>query len=250
MRLLAESSAPLHLAWFESGDTLIAVQGLSHKDAIKRISLQHPTGKNRWRTPGMPENHFPDFLFCYPWCFSNLLIYNQPLRKTSVPRDPKCRSGSPQTYITMRVARPVKPLPQPRCQYCGAHAVLVSSGSPSYPYREDHGTLWLCGPCQAWIGIYSRSSRNVPLGQLANAELREWKAQLHAALEPMAVTKARRDAISIFEARAKGYRWLANALQIDEKACTIHQLDPDQCRAAVGVIEQFGRSRLDHAPSE
>lgn len=86
--------------------------------------------------------------------------------------------------------------------------------------------------------------------RLANAEPREWKEKLHAALEPMAVTKARRDAISTFEARAKGYRWLANALQIDEKACTIHQLDPDQCRAAVGVIEQFGRSRLDHAPSE
>jgi len=90
----------------------------------------------------------------------------------------------------------------------------------------------------------------VPLGRLANGELRELKVKLHAALEPMAAAKARRDAISIFEARAKGYQWLANALQIDEKACTIHKLDADQCRAAVGVIEQFGRSRLDHAPSE
>ncbi|CAN7786057.1 DUF3268 family zinc-finger domain-containing protein [Caballeronia sp. LjRoot34] len=150
----------------------------------------------------------------------------------------------------MRVARPVKPLPQPHCEYCGAPAVLVRVGGLSYPYREDRGTLWLCEPCQAWIGIYSRSTRNVPLGRLANAELREWKAKLHAALEPMAVIKARRDGISIFEARAKGYRWLASALQIDEKACTIHHLDADQCRAAVGVIEQFERSRLDRAPSE
>ena len=90
----------------------------------------------------------------------------------------------------------------------------------------------------------------MPLGQLANAELREWKEKLHAALKPMAVTKAQRDAISIFEACTNGYPWLANALQIGEKACTIHQLDADRCCAAVGVIEQFGRSRLIHAPSE
>ncbi|AME28617.1 zinc-finger-containing protein [Burkholderia sp. PAMC 26561] len=150
----------------------------------------------------------------------------------------------------MRVARPVQPLPQPRCDYCGAAAVLAHAGDIAYPYREDHGALWLCEPCQAWIGIYSRSTRNVPLGRLANGELRELKAKLHAALEPMAAAKARRDASSIFEARAKGYRWLASALQIDEKACNIHQLSADQCRAAVHVIEQFENSRLNRAPSE
>ncbi|WP_144022063.1 MULTISPECIES: hypothetical protein [Burkholderiaceae] len=61
MRLLGESSAPLHLAWFERGDTLIAVQGLSHKDAIKRISLQHPTGQNGWRTPRNARKTFSRF---------------------------------------------------------------------------------------------------------------------------------------------------------------------------------------------
>ncbi len=150
----------------------------------------------------------------------------------------------------MRVARPVKPLPQPHCEYCGASAVLVRLCDVSYPYRDDHGPLWLCEPCQAWIGIYARSKRHVPMGRLANAELREWKIKLHAALEPMAAAKARRDAISIFEARAKGYRWLARALQIDEKACNIDQLSADQCRAAVHVIEQFENSRLNRAPSE
>jgi hypothetical protein len=63
MRLLAESSAPLHLAWFESGDTLIAVQGLSHKDAIKRISLQHAIGQNKWRTPRKARKPFSRFFY-------------------------------------------------------------------------------------------------------------------------------------------------------------------------------------------
>jgi hypothetical protein len=150
----------------------------------------------------------------------------------------------------MRVARPVQPLPHPQCDYCGTAAVLTRPGDEAYPYREDRGAIWVCQPCQAWIGIYSRSTRNVPLGRLANAELREWKAKLHAALEPMAAAKARRDGISIFEARAKGYRWLASALQIDEKACTIHQLDADQCRAAVEVIEKFEQERLNRGPSD
>lgn len=148
----------------------------------------------------------------------------------------------------MRVGRPVKALPQPICDYCGAKAVLVKSDEEAYPYREDHGRLWVCAACEAWIGVFARSTRNLPLGRLANAELREWKAKLHATLEPMVEAKVRRDGCNTFEARAKGYRWLANELKIDEKKCHIHLLDLDQCKAAIGMIEGFERNRHADAP--
>ncbi|MFM0205320.1 zinc-finger-containing protein [Paraburkholderia fungorum] len=149
----------------------------------------------------------------------------------------------------MRVGRPVKPLPQPVCDYCAVKAVLVRAGEEAYPYRDNHGPLWLCASCEAWIGVFSRSRRNVPLGRLANAELRDWKAKLHDALEPLAVAKVRRDGCNLFEARARGMNWLAGEMALEGKYGNIHQLDLDQCKTAIGLIEQFRRLRAMTASS-
>ncbi|MFL9998504.1 zinc-finger-containing protein [Paraburkholderia sediminicola] len=147
----------------------------------------------------------------------------------------------------MRVGRPVKPLPQPVCDYCGVKAALVRAGGDAYPYREDHGPLWLCASCEAWIGVFARSRRHVPLGRLANAELREWKARLHDALEPLAAAKVRRDSCNLFEARARGMKWLAGEMALDEQHANIHQLDVGQCKTAIDIIEQFVRRRASPA---
>jgi hypothetical protein len=150
----------------------------------------------------------------------------------------------------MRIGRPVKALPHPDCDYCGKPAALIRSGEDAYPYREDHGPLWLCAPCQAWIGIFPRSTRNVPLGRLADAQLRDLKAKLHAALEPLAQAKVRRDGCNIFEARAKGLKWLAQEIgaTLPEKS-SIHTLDADQCARSIAVIERFTEEKSRH-PSE
>jgi hypothetical protein len=143
----------------------------------------------------------------------------------------------------MRVGRPIKALPEPVCDYCGARATLARFGDGSYPYREDHGAVWPCTACDAWIGVFARSSRHVPLGRLANAELRDAKARLHAALEPLVAAKVRRDAVNAFKARAHAFRWLANELGMDEQLCQMHLLDLEQCRAALAVVERFGQER-------
>jgi hypothetical protein len=143
----------------------------------------------------------------------------------------------------MRVGRPVQPLPQPICDYCAAKAVLVRLGEDGYPYRDDRGPLWICAACEAWIGIFSRSTRHVPLGRLANAELRNWKTKLHEALEPLVAVKVRRDSCTVFEARAKVYRWLASEMQLDEKRCHINLFDAEQCEGAIRIIERFAHAR-------
>jgi hypothetical protein len=143
----------------------------------------------------------------------------------------------------MRVGRPIKALLEPVCDYCGARATLARFGDGSYPYREDHGAVWQCTACDAWIGVFARSSRHVPLGRLANAELRDAKARLHAALEPLVAAKVRRDAVNAFKARAHAFRWLANELGMDEQLCLMHLLDLEQCRAALAVVERFGQER-------
>jgi hypothetical protein len=149
----------------------------------------------------------------------------------------------------MRVGKPVKPLPHPHCDYCAAPATLLNAGDDAYPYRDDHGPLWLCTNCLAWVGVFPRSTRHVPLGRLADARLRELKAKLHAALEPLVAAKVRRDGCNVFEARAKAMKWLAGEIAADTEKCSIHTLDPDQCERAIAVVERFQRARTV-TPSE
>ena len=143
----------------------------------------------------------------------------------------------------MRVGRPVKALPQPLCDYCGAKAVLARFSDEAYPYRDDHGPLWVCTPCEAWIGVPARSTRNVPLGRLANAALRDAKSRLHDALEPLVAAKVRRDGVNAFEARGRAMRWLAGELGFDLANPSIHHLTLEQCEAAIRHVEAFVASR-------
>jgi hypothetical protein len=143
----------------------------------------------------------------------------------------------------MRVGKPVKALPQPVCDYCGTPAALTRSGDEAYPYRDDHGPLWLCVACEAWIGIRPRSTRNVPLGRLANGSLREAKSRLHEALEPLATAKARRDGVNIFEARSKAIRWVSTGIGLDPLPASIHALTADQCEQALRYVTAFVASR-------
>lgn len=143
----------------------------------------------------------------------------------------------------MRVGRPVKALPQPLCDYCGARAVLARHGDEAYPYREDHGPVWICAACDAWIGVHARSTRNVPLGRLANGALREAKSRLHDALEPLVAAKVRRDQVNPFEARAKAVRWLAGELGFELPSPSIHLLSLDQCEQAIRYVDAFMAAR-------
>ncbi|SEF13143.1 Protein of unknown function [Burkholderia sp. WP9] len=148
----------------------------------------------------------------------------------------------------MRVGRPIKALPQPSCDYCGARAALVKYREAEYPYREDRGALWACTACQAWIGIHSRSTRNVPLGLLADAALRDAKSRLYDALEPLVAGKVRRDRVNAFEARAKAIRWVAGELGFEPVPGSIHNLSLDQCELAIRHVEAFVAQRGAASP--
>lgn len=139
----------------------------------------------------------------------------------------------------MRIGRPIPALPQPLCNYCGAKAVLVRVGENGYPYVDDHGPVWICEPCQAWVGVRARSRNHAPLGRLANAELREAKRRLHDALEPLVQAKMRRDGVNIFAARGKAMKWLIAALGLDVASPNLHSLTLDQCEHALRHVADF-----------
>jgi hypothetical protein len=134
-------------------------------------------------------------------------------------------------------------MPQPVCPYCDQKAKLLRAGETGYPYEarhpdevRDYGPMWTCVPCQAWVGVHANSRRHVPLGRLANAELRQWKSNVHAVFDPLWQAKVRRDGCNKFEARNAGYKWLAGELGIDVKECHVGMFDIERCRRAIEII--------------
>lgn len=127
------------------------------------------------------------------------------------------------------------------CRYCQQPAALLRMGDDGYPYGRDYGPMWVCVPCAAWVGCHPGTDK--PLGGLANAELRAWKIQAHAAFDPLWEGKMRRDKCSKGKARRAGYKWLAGELKIDVKICHIGYMNEDECRRVVEICSAIHNGR-------
>lgn len=122
----------------------------------------------------------------------------------------------------------------PNCPYCRSVSEKVHGGM-IYQHRPDlaHKTFYRCEPCSAWVGCHPGTA--VPLGRLANAELRAAKSAVHAAFDPLWKAKMRKENCSKHEARGKGYQWLASQLGIEAKDCHIGMFDVGLCERAVAA---------------
>lgn len=122
------------------------------------------------------------------------------------------------------------------CDYCGQKAFLTSSREV-YGGR-DFGPIYLCRPCNAWVGVHRGTP--VPLGRLADAELRKWKVRAHAAFDPTWRGKNR--------SRSKAYAWLANQLQIPASKCHIGMFDIETCKRVISICAAYGFEPVDQQP--
>jgi hypothetical protein len=122
------------------------------------------------------------------------------------------------------------------CSYCGADAELVG-GDVIYPRRPDLASrrFWRCAPCDAWVGTHIHSRDAVPLGRLANAELRIAKREAHAVFDPLWQAKSRRDGCSKKQARTAAYKWLSEQLGISRRQTHIGMFDIELCRRVIEV---------------
>lgn len=69
-----------------------------------------------------------------------------------------------------------------KCDYCEGPARYVS-GKLLYPESERlHASkFYHCDSCKAYVGVHKGT--NIPLGRLANEDLRNWKTKAHTALD-------------------------------------------------------------------
>lgn len=109
----------------------------------------------------------------------------------------------------------------PICPYCGISAKLSR-----YKGVHDNGHLWVCIACGARVGCHPGSK--VPLGTLANAELRSARMEAHNAFDPRW-----RGAANRFRARTDAYAWLASQMGLKIEDCHIALFDLQQCRRVV-----------------
>ena len=132
---------------------------------------------------------------------------------------------------------------QPTCQYCGKPSALAT-GENIYHHRPDLWSLkfWRCEPCDAYVGCHKKGSTalvgkrqvlsdgTLPLGALANAELRKAKSAAHAAFDPA----WRNGGMS----RGAAYTWLASALGIKKHDCHIGLFSVEQCQRVIQLMNE------------
>jgi hypothetical protein len=125
------------------------------------------------------------------------------------------------------------------CPYCDSPSVYTDSadvyGGTSY------GMIWLCRPCQAWVGVHEGTDQ--ALGRLASAELRELKMQAHRWFDPIARQGLIKDIYPIYIAgmseRDKAYLWLSEIMGIKKEYCHIGMMDEGECQQVIDICKPF-----------
>ena len=119
-----------------------------------------------------------------------------------------------------------------KCDYCGNPAELVT-GRVIYPHRPILYKLrfWRCVPCDAYVGCHKKTKKPVPLGRLANQELRKWKMKAHTSFDDVWKHGKMN--------RMEAYKWLSDKLKIKLKDCHIGMFDSIMCRQVVKYCEEL-----------
>lgn len=105
-----------------------------------------------------------------------------------------------------------------QCYYCGADTVLENS---SVVYGQDHGMVWRCAPCDAYVGCHGDTDRSK--GFVANKMLRNLRKRAHAAFDPLW-----RDGGPM--SRDAAYAELSKHLKTPPDETHIGMFDSDQCQ--------------------
>lgn len=153
---------------------------------------------------------------------------NRELDRAASPE--KLPPTPPLPYISRRALRRVKDaLPPPEtCPYCGGPVRLVEN-SEIYRGRSygDWPYAYRCGPCDARVGLHPGT--DLPLGTLANAELRSLRVEAKAQWQRVVQGRG--------WGRSQGYKWLAEEMGIPAAECHFGHFDEGRAGAALAIAQ-------------
>ena len=117
------------------------------------------------------------------------------------------------------------------CPYCGNKAEYVDSAEI---YGKSYGMVYLCRPCDAYVGVHDGT--DIPLGRLANRDLRRWRNRAHAAFDPLWQQGRYR------RRRNDAYAWLAGKMGLTKEETHIAMFDVEQCKQVIQIMDNERRN--------
>lgn len=108
------------------------------------------------------------------------------------------------------------------CDYCRTPAEFIDS---AIIYGKSYGMIYYCPNCGAYVGCHKGT--DIPLGRLANKELRDWKMKAHDAFDPIWKSHKMR--------RKLAYKWLSEQMGIPWEKTHIGMFDVEQCKQVIQI---------------
>ena len=113
-----------------------------------------------------------------------------------------------------------------KCPYCGSSVELKDS---SIVYKRSYGLIYICSrypECDAYVGCHGDT--DVPLGTMANLELRELRKRAHNLFDK----KWKSGRLT----RKAAYRRLQVMMGLGKKDAHIAKFNIDQCRKVIEIF--------------
>lgn len=138
--------------------------------------------------------------------------------------------------------------PPDRCPYCFSAVELVT-GADVYPERPElaNRNIWRCTLCDASVGCHKVGARvrrsdgielvsdgTLPMGSLADEELRAARTETHRLFDGLWLEPARMT-------RADAYAWMAKLLRIPHEDAHVASLSYDECVKVQLAVEDLVR---------
>lgn len=122
----------------------------------------------------------------------------------------------------------VIPVPT-ECPFCGGRVELKSS---EVIYGKDHGMMYICTnrpECDSYVGVHEGT--DIPLGYLADVELRYWRRLVHSAIDPL-WQKAREKR----KKREGVYAWIASELGKEVAETHVAWMTKRECMTVLKLV--------------
>ncbi|MDG1950945.1 MAG: zinc-finger-containing protein [bacterium] len=120
-----------------------------------------------------------------------------------------------------------------KCPYCKGETEYKDS---SYIYGKSYGMVYLCEPCDAYVGVHHKTSKE-SLGSVANGQLRYWRKQAHAAFDPIAFADRENPFSKKKWNRHAAYGWLRRKLDLPRELCHIGMFSINKCKQVVEICK-------------
>ncbi len=137
------------------------------------------------------------------------------------------------------------------CPYCSSNATLQDN---KRIYGKSLGRSYICDKypaCDSYVGVHR--STGVPVGTIANKELRVWRMLAHKAFDKLWVSHSKRkkgknkngkrwkpDTKQSTD-RSSAYKWLASKMRLDISDCHIGMFTVEQCGRVVELCKDKQR---------